>query len=52
MSEPFQFFTVAALLSVSAGLPPPGTGRAWSWMTALAAGVFWAGGIWRLVANV
>jgi hypothetical protein len=53
VSEPFQFFTVAALLSISAGLPPPDTVvRVWSSMTALAAGVFWAGGLWRLVANV
>ena len=52
MSEPFQFFTVAALLSVSAGLPPPDTGRAWCWMTALAAGAFWAGGILNLMGRV
>jgi len=52
VSEPFQFFTVAALLSISAGLPPPSTGWLWSAMTALAAGVFWAGGLSRLVANV
>ena len=51
MSEPIQLFLIASLLGISAGLPPPGTGWAWAWMTALAAGVFWAGGVWRLVAN-
>jgi len=53
VSEPFQFFTVAALLSISAGLPPRGAaGLGWSVSMALAAGVFWAGGLWRLVSNV